>query len=51
MNSDLAAYYSSLNGFLDEYSVRLDEQVYSNINGGIGIFGAYKATVTIRKVY
>ncbi len=44
LNKDLSSYYSSLNGFFDEYSVRLDEQIYSNINGGIGIFGAYKNT-------
>ena len=44
MNEDLSSYYSSINGFLDEYSVRLDEQIYTNVKGGIGIFGAYKNT-------
>jgi hypothetical protein len=44
LNEDLSRYYSSISGFLDKYSVRLDEQIYSNINGGIGIFGAYKVT-------
>lgn len=39
---ELARYYSSTNGYLDEHSVRLDEHIYSNINGGIGIFGTYK---------
>jgi len=39
---ELARYYSSTNGYLDEHSVRLDQQIYSNINGGIGIFGTYK---------
>jgi hypothetical protein len=29
-----------VNGYLDRYSVRTDERVYSNINGGIGIFGS-----------
>jgi hypothetical protein len=48
LNEDLSNYYSSINGFLDEYSVRLDDQVYSNINGGIGILGAYKNT-TVKK--
>jgi hypothetical protein len=41
-DSQLARYYSSTNGYLDEHSVRLDEQIYSNIEGGIGIFGTYK---------
>lgn len=36
----LSRYYASTNGYLDSYSVRLDETVYSNIQGGIGIFGA-----------
>jgi hypothetical protein len=37
----LAAYISTTNGFLDNLSIRLDEPNYSNINGGLGIFGAY----------
>ena len=40
-NSDLAKYYSSTNGYLDELSVRLDETIYSNVEGGVGIFAAY----------
>ncbi|MFC2083937.1 hypothetical protein ACFLS9_02670 [Bacteroidota bacterium] len=43
-SKELAKYYSSTNGYLDPYSVRLDEKVYSNINGGLGIFGTYKST-------
>lgn len=39
---NLAAYYSSTNGYLDSYSIRLDENTYSNIIGGLGIFGSYK---------
>lgn len=41
----LGQYYSSINGYLDNYSVRLDERVYSNINGGIGVFGSYRSTI------
>lgn len=44
LDKELSAYYSSLNGYMDNYSVRLDEQVYSNINGGLGIFGSYRTT-------
>jgi hypothetical protein len=36
----LSRYYSSVNGYLDAYSVRLDETVFSNISGGIGVFGS-----------
>ncbi|MGE5410052.1 MAG: hypothetical protein ACM3MI_03755, partial [Clostridiales bacterium] len=39
---NLASYYSSTNGYLDSYSIRLDENTYSNIIGGLGIFGSYK---------
>ena len=37
----LAGYISATNGFLDNLSIRLDEPNYTNINGGLGIFGAY----------
>lgn len=37
----LASYYSSSSGYLDNLSIRLDEANYSNINGGLGIFGSY----------
>jgi hypothetical protein len=37
----LAAYISTSNGFLDNLSIRLDEPNYTNITGGLGIFGAY----------
>ena len=40
LERNLANYYSSTNGFLDSYSIRLDEEVYTNISGGLGIFGA-----------
>jgi hypothetical protein len=40
-------YYSSVNGSLDQYSVRLDESVYSNIQGGIGVLGStYQSTMS-----
>ncbi|HTY38156.1 MAG TPA: hypothetical protein VMH23_13655 [Bacteroidota bacterium] len=37
----LTKYFSSINGSLDQFSVRTDESVYSNVSGGIGIFGSY----------
>jgi hypothetical protein len=36
----LSKYYSSINGALDPYSIRIDNPVFSNIGGGIGIFGS-----------
>jgi hypothetical protein len=37
----LSNYYSSSHGYLDQYSIRVDESTYSNVSGGIGIFGSY----------
>ncbi|MCX6134998.1 MAG: hypothetical protein NTU47_14390 [Ignavibacteriales bacterium] len=40
-DTPLSKYYSSVHGSLDQFSVRVDQLVYSNIGGGIGIFGTY----------
>lgn len=40
-NEPLTKYFSSINGSLDAFSVRLDETVYTNIGGGIGVFGSF----------
>jgi hypothetical protein len=37
----LSKYYSSINGSLDQYSIRTEQSVYSNVGGGIGILGSY----------
>jgi hypothetical protein len=37
----LARFYTSARGAMDPYSVRIDETVYSNVSGGIGVFGTY----------
>lgn len=47
-DSPLTTYYSSTNGQMDNFSIRTEETVYSNINGGLGIFGSYRKT-TVRK--
>ena len=36
----LSRYYASRRGSLDEYSIRTDQFVYSNIEGGLGVFGS-----------
>lgn len=48
MDKNLGNYYGSTEGFLDDYSVRLDEVVFSNIEGGLGVFGAY--LISSRKI-
>ena len=34
-------YFNIVNGFKDAVSIRVDEPEYTNINGGVGVFGAY----------
>lgn len=46
-DNNLSALYSSTNGYMDGYSVRLDENVYSNINGGLGVFGSCMVNLEI----
>ncbi|MCL5029543.1 MAG: hypothetical protein M1480_11075 [Bacteroidetes bacterium] len=40
MDAALSKYYESTHGSIDQHSISLDQSVYSNINGGIGIFGS-----------
>jgi len=48
MDKNLGNYYGSTEGYLDDFSVRLDEVIFSNIEGGLGVFGAY--LVSSRKI-
>lgn len=41
MDESLSRYYSSTSQSLNDLSVRLDENDYTNIDGGYGIFGTY----------
>lgn len=41
LEENLASYYSISNGYMDDVSIRLDEGEFSNIKGGLGVFGAY----------
>lgn len=45
MDEPLSKYYESIHGNIDSYSISLDQFVYSNISGGIGIFGS-KRTIS-----
>ncbi len=45
----LSRYYNSVNGYPDQYSVRLDERTYTNVRGGDGIVGsAYTQSRTFK---
>jgi len=37
----LSTYYSSIENFLDEFTIKVDLPDYTNIDGGFGIFGSY----------
>ena len=41
MDEALSRYYSSTSQSLNDLTVRLDENDYTNIEGGYGIFGTY----------
>lgn len=45
-NQSLSNYYSTSNGFLDDFTVRVDESDYTNIQGGLGVFGTIKKQIT-----
>jgi hypothetical protein len=38
---NLFAYYKSVRGYQDPLSIRLDQPLYSKIDGGVGLVGAY----------
>jgi hypothetical protein len=42
----LYVYYNIANGFRDSYSIRMDQPDYSNIEGGLGVFGAFNVDET-----
>lgn len=51
---NLAIYYAAQKTFLDEFSVRVTQPEYTNIKGGLGIFGTLNSTqleVTIKPEY
>ncbi|MFA5804085.1 MAG: hypothetical protein WC879_05540 [Melioribacteraceae bacterium] len=43
-DKNLAIYYSAQKTFLDEFSVRVTQPEFTNINGGLGIFGTLTST-------
>jgi hypothetical protein len=47
----LSRYYSSTNGYLDQFSLRLDESIYSNISGGLGVFGSCARMTQLYRIH
>jgi hypothetical protein len=45
LDDALYAYYSTVNGFPDSGTIRLDEPDYTNVQGGLGFFGMSAETV------
>lgn len=45
-DESMSNYYSSTNGFLDDYTIKIDEADFSNIKGGLGILGSYRKQST-----
>jgi len=46
----LSNYFTSINGYMDNLSIRLDESVYTNVDGGIGLFATYIKHKTVYQV-
>ncbi len=41
LDENLSTYYSNSKGYLDDFTIRLDQIDFTNIVGGLGIFGSY----------
>ena len=41
LDKNLSIYYAAQKTFLDEFSIRFNEPDFTNIDGGLGIFGTY----------
>jgi len=49
LDKPLSDYFTLTHGYMDSFSIRLDENFYSNIEGGIGVFGVcYKQAKIFR---
>jgi hypothetical protein len=42
MDKPLSDYYSSTHGYMDDFSIRIDQTDYTNVTGGYGIFASYR---------
>ncbi|MGB2868029.1 MAG: DUF4249 family protein [Bacteroidota bacterium] len=47
VDNPLYNYYNVANGFQDNYSIRTDQPDYTNINGGVGVFGSFAVDTVV----
>lgn len=47
VDNALYNYYSVANGFQDNFSIRTDQPDYTNINGGVGVFGSFAVDTVV----
>ncbi len=50
LDENLAAYYSAQQTFLDEFSLRSYQPEFSNVTGGLGLFGTYNFKSSVMEV-
>lgn len=50
-DTPLSNYFSTINGALDEVSVRIDKSMYTNIIGGYGVFGSMAESIVTFTVH
>lgn len=43
----LYKYYSLVNGFQDQFTIRVDQPNYTNVTGGLGLFGSFVSDTTV----
>lgn len=43
----LYKYYSVVNGFQDQFSIRVDQPNYTNVQGGLGVFGSFVSDTVV----
>ena len=43
----LYKYFSVVNGFQDQFSIRVDQPNYTNIEGGLGVFGSFTSDTSV----
>jgi hypothetical protein len=51
VESNLYNYYNLANGFRDPFSIRMDQPDYTNIVGGVGVFGAMVEDSVVVNLY
>jgi hypothetical protein len=53
-DENLSKYVSNLSGFMDDFTIRVDDNDFTNVSGGLGVFGSYvkvQGGIQIKKEY